>query len=160
MPELVEIHMRHRLAKAFGHTVKPIGPHRVRSRQPFGLRIEPDHMVRAGKHDARLPMCARRLIKVIHPLNIRVEDRAKGFLGRNAAEMHDTIAARDQPHHRRLVAQIAGHQLFVRRGLAQIGHIRQPHHLRHRREKLAHHAPQPPRRAGNQQTFHQVILSS
>jgi hypothetical protein len=154
LAELVEIHPRHRLAEAFRDAVKPIRPQWVGWRQPRGLRIEAGNVVGTGKEDARLALRPRRLVEVVDPCDIGVQDRREAFLCRHAAQMQDGVATLDQPHHGAGVAQIAAHQLFVRRGLTQIADVGQAHHIGHCGKPGADGAAKHTGRTGEQKAFH------
>jgi len=87
---------------------------------------------------------------VVAAADIGIEDLLPGALHRGAAEMHDGIAAFDRRHHCRVIGQIKGDGLFIRRKVGDAVAAGQTQLPRQRRKTAAQFGAKAPCGAGDQ----------
>ncbi len=117
----------------------------------FVLPVEADDMVGTGKENARHPVAMGRLVEIVQPHDIGIEDVVEPVFGRNAAQMQDAIATGHNPLHRLAVAQIAADELCAAGQFAGIGNICQPKGSGDMAQAVAHITADPASSPGDQQ---------
>src|SRR5262245_46547787 len=111
--ELVGIERAERLAERLAHGVARIRPQDRRGVEAAVARIEAEHMVGRSEDDARDAGLARRLEEIVGADDVGGQDLLPRALDRDAAEMNDSLHARDGALDGGRIREIGGDEVLV-----------------------------------------------